>query len=51
MELGIVFGEDDFGHVLSYEHLKIVLGLCGEGFDPRKFSIVAYATKAYCIKL
>ncbi len=34
-----------------YEHFKIVLGLCGEGFDPRKSSIDAYAIKEYCIKL
>jgi hypothetical protein len=27
------------------------LGLCGEGFDPRKSSIDVYATKTYCIKL
>jgi len=51
MKLEIVFGEDDLSHVFFYEHLKIVLGLCGEGFDPRKFSIDAYATKTYCIKL
>ncbi len=27
------------------------MGLCGEGFDPRKSSIDAYAIKEYCIKL
>jgi hypothetical protein len=50
MELGIVLGKDDSGHVLSYEQFKTVLGLCGKGFDPRKSSIDIYATKVNCVK-
>ncbi len=42
---------NDPSHVLSYEHFKIVLGLCGKGFDPRKSSVIVYATKEKCVKL
>ncbi len=51
MEPRIVLGEDDLGHVLSYEHFKSILGLFGKGFDLRKFGINAYAIEVECVKL
>ncbi len=48
-----VVAAQDFvvGNVLFYFYFKNVLGLCGEGIDPRKSNIDEFATKADCVKL